>query len=257
MGSVYSQDQFDVRFDWGEAGLRELAPFAGTIVIVDVLSFCTALDIAVSRGATVYPARWKDERAAALADELDALLAVSRDQVSAEHPFSLSPPSLLNLPAASRLVLPSPNGATLSTIAAESGATVFAGCLRNATAVGQACRNRPGNVAVIAAGERWQSTDGPLRPALEDLLGAGAILSAIDAPNPSPEARAAIASFRDARDRLPETIRAAASGRELIEWGYADDVEPAVMLNVSTTVPHLRDGCFVDDSVVGTGGAAG
>ena len=70
MSTVYSQDHFQARFDWGEDGLRALAPFATTIVIVDVLSFSTAVDIAVSRAAAVYPARWKDERAARRAGSL-------------------------------------------------------------------------------------------------------------------------------------------------------------------------------------------
>jgi 2-phosphosulfolactate phosphatase len=248
MSDVYSQNQFEARFDWGEEGLRALAPFAGAVVIVDVLSFTTAVDIAVSRNATVYPARWKDERAARMAAELEAVLAVPRNQVSPERPYALSPPTLRNLPEGSRIVLPSPNGATLSTIAAESGVTVLAGCLRNASAVAGACRDREGGVAVIAAGERWQGTGGLLRPALEDLLGAGAILDALASSSVSPEARAAIAAFRDARDRLPETLRAAAGGRELIEWGYAEDVEVAAELDASTAVPHLRDGYFFNDN---------
>jgi 2-phosphosulfolactate phosphatase len=248
MTNVYSQNHFQTRFEWGEQGLHALAPSAATIVIVDVLSFSTAVDIAVSRGASVYPARWKDERSAQMATSLGAKLAVPRQRVSPEQPYSLSPPTLRSLPPGSRLVLPSPNGATLSTIAAESGATVIAGCLRNATTVGRFCRNQAGEVAVIAAGERWGRSEGSLRPAVEDLIGAGAILDALGSESVSPEAQAAIAAFRSCRESVRETLLDASSGRELIEAGYPLDVEVAAEIDTSTAVPCLHGGCFINDN---------
>lgn len=241
------QSPFDARFEWGEAGLRALAPGVASIVIVDVLSFSTAVDVTVGRRSTVIPYRWKDDSAATFAAEHDAYLAVNRRQVSEEHPYSLSPESLLKLPAGSTIVLPSPNGATLSTLAAGFAATVFAGCWRNASSVAAACRAIGGPVLVIAAGERWgDGGSGSLRPAYEDLIGAGAILSALDAPHPSPEALAAIGAFREGRDTLPERLTACASGRELFELGYGRDVEIAAEYDASTAVPRLRDGGFTD-----------
>jgi phosphosulfolactate phosphohydrolase-like enzyme len=76
-----------------------------------------------------------------------------------------------------------------------------------------------------------------------DLLGAGAILDSMTG-DPSPEARAAIAAFRDAAHRLPEALAECASGRELTEKGRAADVIYAAWLNASATVPVLTDGAF-------------
>src|SRR6478672_42202 len=129
------QDGFSRRFEWGLAGARRFAGGVDVLVVVDVLSFSTSVDVATGRGAEVFPARWRDDRAVDLARDQDAVLAVGRSVVSSDQPYSLSPASLTRIPWGTRLVLPSPNGATICADAADSGAVVFAGCLRNATAV--------------------------------------------------------------------------------------------------------------------------
>ncbi|MEO5901809.1 MAG: 2-phosphosulfolactate phosphatase, partial [Ilumatobacteraceae bacterium] len=107
------------------------------------------------------------------------------------------------------------------------------------------------SIALIAAGERWHGTTGPLRAAVEDLLGAGAILAALDpaasisSPGCSPEAAAARAAFVAARPRLYESLAACASGRELIQRGWSDDVATAAALDVTTAVPLLTAEGFV------------
>jgi 2-phosphosulfolactate phosphatase len=132
-------------------------------------------------------------------------------------------------------------------IAAELGAVVFAGCLRNASSVATACREIGGPTLVIAAGERWEDVaNGPLRPALEDFVGAGAILAALGASNPSPEATAAISVFRDSKAVLHDRIANCASGRELMEAGYRRDVAIAAELDISTAVPRLIDGTYMN-----------
>jgi 2-phosphosulfolactate phosphatase len=155
--------------------------------------------------------------------------------------FSLSPVSLLEIPPGTRLVLPSPNGSAVAAAVATTASVVLAGCLRNATAVAGAAAEAGGGgpVAVVAAGER--RPDGALRPAVEDLLGAGAVLDALGG-RPSPEARAAVAAFRQ-RD-LPRDLLACASGRELAALGRAAEVHLAAEHDVSQVVPVLRDGAF-------------
>ncbi|HET7036001.1 MAG TPA: 2-phosphosulfolactate phosphatase [Thermomicrobiaceae bacterium] len=242
----YDQSAYRTRFEWGPEGVRALAPHSDVVVIVDVLTFSTAVDVAVGQGATVFPYRWRDASAERFAREHDAALAVSRGATSPAHPFSLSPASLQGLAPGARLVLPSPNGATLSLLAAEAGAAVLAGSLRNAAATARAAAALGRRVTVIAAGERWPVSD-TLRPSIEDLIGAGAVLSALDAPEPtlSPEAAIALAAFAAAAPRLRQHLDACASGRELRELGFGQDVAVAAELNASGSVPILRDGAYV------------
>lgn len=161
-----------------------------------------------------------------------------------EGGLSLSPGSVRRVePPPGLLVLPSPNGSTISAALASVVPTVVAACLRNASAVAAWLAARPElTVAVVPAGERWP--DGRLRVAVEDLWGAGAVLSTLVGVGASPEARVAAAAFDAVRPRLAAELRACASGRELIEAGFADDVEVAAELDASTVVPVLVDGVF-------------
>ncbi|MEV4437437.1 2-phosphosulfolactate phosphatase [Streptomyces sp. NPDC049577] len=146
------------------------------------------------------------------------------------------------------MVLPSPNGSAIAAAAGE--ATVIAGALRNASAVGRWLADRSYGtveqpVLVIASGERWP--DGSLRPALEDLLGAGAVIAALRRSGRSqlsPEASMAAAVFDGVTD-VDVTVAACASGQELITSGYADDVAIATELDACDVVPVLVDGAFV------------
>jgi 2-phosphosulfolactate phosphatase len=231
------QSQYDIRFEWGLRGLQAVASDVGAVVIVDVLSFSTCASIATARGATVFPYPWKDDAAADFARSHNAVLAGSRGDPAS--PFSLSPASLTGLTPGVRLVLPSPNGATLCT-EAPATAAVSPGCLRNRRAVARRAQSSRGAIAVIAAGERWP--DYSLRPALEDLIGAGAIIAALSG-NRSPEAAGAEAVFASMAD-LASAVAECASGRELIERGFAEDVGLACQLDADMVAPTLRDGAF-------------
>jgi 2-phosphosulfolactate phosphatase len=238
-GSVFEQVDFRVRFGWGAHDTVRLAPLSDLVVVVDVLRFTTAVTVAVERGAIVYPYRWRDDRALELAARVGAVLAASTDPTGP----SLSPVSLRGLGAGDRLVLPSPNGATLSLAAAEHGAEVVAASLRNASAVGQSPLAAAGVVSVVAAGERWP--DGGLRPCFEDLVGAGAVLSRLPINDLSPEARAAVGAFDAAQASLADRLAECGSGRELIAKGYAADVAMAAELDCSAVCPVLRGGAYV------------
>src|SRR5262245_13320922 len=61
--AFYDQDEFEIRCEWGQRGIEVLAACSDVVIIVDVCSFSTSVDVAVSRGAMVFPYRWKDQTA--------------------------------------------------------------------------------------------------------------------------------------------------------------------------------------------------
>lgn len=236
-GTVFDQLEFDVRCEWGQNGVSQLAPISDVVIIVDVLSFSTSVEIATCRGAVIFPYNRGRDEAAAFAASVGAELAYP--QLNASR-YSLSPQSLTRIPKDTRLVLPSPNGSRLSLGTGRTPA--LAGCLRNHRAVAAAARKYGKRISIIPAGERWR--DGSLRPAFEDWIGAGAIISQL-AGRSSPEARAACAAFRDAQPEVEWRVRQCGSGQELIERGFEESVILAAALDISDCVPALVDGAYV------------
>ena len=225
--------------EWGPTGATAVA--ADVTVVVDILSFTTTVTIAVDRGMTVLPLAWKDDRAVAYAAARDAVLAVGRlEALDPPGGISLSPAAMVSAEAgpAQRIVLPSPNGSRIAFALAETGASVVAASLRNATAVAGhlATLIRSGaTCAVVAAGERWP--DGSLRPCVEDLWGAGAVIAGLTdlgVTGHSVEARVAEAAFRAVRPRIGTELAACAGGIELDAAGFAADVEVAGQLDVTS-----------------------
>ena len=159
----------------GSQGAAAISAGADAVIVVDVLSFTTTLSVAVDADIEVFPFRVRDASAAAFAATRGAMLAVGRREAG-DTGVSLSPLSVRravadgSLTGSSRLVLPSPNGATIGPAAGRGG--------RGARSIGAACATRTGcanwgvkavrgPVGVVAAGEWWPGE--ALRPAVEDL----------------------------------------------------------------------------------------
>lgn len=205
----FDQSTYQVRFEWGVAGLARLAA-TEVVVVVDVLRFSTTVIRAIENG----------EECA-----LDA----------GAHAISI-------------------NGAAVSEAAARTPAMVLLGGLRNAAAVAAAIhaeqerRGERTSIAVIAGGELTDRGPGQtLRFAVEDQLGAGAVIDALGAlgiDHTSPEAAAAGESFRALRRAAAHLLTASGSGRELIERGRRDEVVSAAQVDAASVVPVLREGIF-------------
>ncbi|WP_208978396.1 2-phosphosulfolactate phosphatase [Pseudovibrio denitrificans] len=114
---------------------------------------------------------------------------------------------------------------------------MFAGALRNASAIAAYLAETPGKVLLLAAGEEWP--DSSLRPAFEDQIACGAIAHFLGC-SLSSEASLAHAGYLSCADVLHSALEGCVSGQELTHRGYAADVEWAVQLNAERCVPELR-----------------
>lgn len=213
MTRPFDQSFYQVRCEWGVDGLARLAgAVPDVVVVVDVLRFSTKVTDAVARGETVP----LDEAAHAVSVNGAAVAAAA----SALHPAPL----------------------------------MLLGCLRNASAVARAVlaeqerRDARTSVAVIASGE-LPAADGAggLRFAVEDQLGAGAIIDALaelGIDHSSPEAAAACEAFRGLRRATRHLLTASGSGRELLGRDARADVLNAAEVDATDVVPVLRGGIF-------------
>ncbi|RWR21983.1 phosphosulfolactate phosphohydrolase [Microbacterium enclense] len=196
---AFSQSEYQVRIEWGEAGLHRVAP-AHVVVVVQTLGSTARVLAAVERG------------------EVSPVQADAADRIA---------------------------------LAAErAGAHVVVGGIRNAAAVAahalevQRSRGDRTSIAVIAVGD---SDAGDTRFAVEDLLGAGAVVAALGdlgIDHASPDAAVAGEGFRALRGAVRHLLTASGTGRLRADAGAADLVLAAAARDAASVVPVLRDGVF-------------
>lgn len=232
-----------VRLAWGRRGAQAAAGRGDILVVVDTLRFSTTAATAVHAGALIYPCSLDETAVTALARRVGGEVA-SVLRTSAPGRFTLSPRSYLLVEPGTRVVLPSPNGSTCCQYGSRTPA-LFVGALVNAQAVAGAVSHLLSasqfNVTVLACGERWPvpAEEGVLRFALEDYLGAGALLAALPYRQ-TMEAQACRATFRAMQEQLETVLWECESGQELRAKGLGEDVHHAAQLNVYDTAPVLR-----------------
>lgn len=54
---IFDQSEFEVCCEWGEQGIAQLAPISDVVIIVDLLSFSTCIDIATNNRAIINSAK--------------------------------------------------------------------------------------------------------------------------------------------------------------------------------------------------------
>jgi len=233
------------RLAWGRRGAHVAAKRGDILVVVDTLRFSTAAATAVHRGALLYPCATDEALYTALAQRVGGEVALHHAAAPIFTRYSLSPRSFLTVEPGARVVLPSPNGSTCSQYGSQAPA-LFVGALVNAQAVAGAVSHlltgdSSLNVTVLACGERWRTPDeeGALRFAVEDYLGAGAILSTLSFSQ-TMEAQVCAAAFQAMQGQLGAALWECEGGQELRAKGLGEDVRFAAQLNVYDTAPILR-----------------
>ena len=216
MPQPFDQSAYQVRFEWGVAGLRRLAP-ADVVIVVDVLRFSSTVTDAVASGRTVALADaegWSRNGAAvvaAAAGETTVLLG-----------------SLRNASAVARAVLELQSRRQQRT----SVAVIAAGELTNAGDLRFAVEDQLGAGTIIAA------------------------LSDLGADHTSPEAAAVCESARGLRRAMRHLLTASGSGKEIAEGVAATariegaglvptETAAAAEVDATDVVPLLSDGELV------------
>ena len=139
-----------------------------------------------------------------------------------------------------RLVLTTTNG-TGAIARSAAARAIYVGALVNASAIARAVANDE-SLVLLCAGR----TTGV---ALEDLLGAGAIIAALpagcfDEAQLSDGARLSLDLFRRSKTRLPAFLRECESGRNLLRMGATADVALCAELDRNAVAPRLLRGRF-------------
>jgi hypothetical protein len=116
---------------------------------------------------------------------------------------------------------------------------LLVGSWLNASSVADAAnhiqKQTKADITVIPCGEQWEDIklqEDTLRPAMEDYLGAGAILSYL-AGKKSPEAELCTTAFLHAKQNIDRFIWDCGSGSELRKKGFGSDVTHCSRLNVT------------------------
>lgn len=224
----FAQKSYHCRLDWGQRGALAAAARGDVLVVVDVLRFSTTAATIIARGGSVVLAEWEAGLSSPGPRQSLSLLAYT----------DLSP--------GTTVPLASPNGATCARVGGAVPCLLI-GALVNAAAVARAaaaaaCQGNNAAITVLACGERWESPDvnGDGRWALEDYLGAGAVLSFLPPVlSRSPEAAVCEAAFRAVHADLENVLLGCGSGIELIDKGHEADVRDAARLNRYDAAPVL------------------
>lgn len=247
---MFDQSPYECRVEWGKRGAREAAQRGDVTVIVDVLSFSSTVVSALNQNAIIYPYP-PNLDGMKYAEAVGAEYILGRSEAAKAGKPTLSPVTFNRQHANKSYVLCSLNGAYCSWIASKVPALLI-GSLLNASfvanIVNQIRKKTNANVTVIPCGEKWEEIkehDDPLRPSIEDYLGAGAILSELNGSK-SPEADVCIGAFLHSKHKIEDLLWESGSGRELRYKGFEADVKHCSRLNVFENVPILINNRFVD-----------
>ena len=211
-----------------------------TVVVFDVLRATTTMAAALAAGVEEIRVFGSlDEAARAAAAHPGARILCGEENCLPPAGFDLgnSPGAFRRELHAGRTAYMSTTNGTRAIVAARGARTVFAGALVNASAVARAVAAAGADVTLLCAG-----TGGAA--AMEDVIGAGAVMAALGRSFPtSPESDAAPiarrlfeAAAHDLRAALTESL----GGRNVIAAGLLEDIAFAARLDALDVVGFVE-----------------
>jgi 2-phosphosulfolactate phosphatase len=208
------------------------------VVVLDVLRATTTMIAALAHGVReirVFP----DTQSARQAAKAQAgAVLCGEEQCLKPSGFDLgNRPGEFNVEHAGRTVFMSTTNGTRAIIAARGAAKVLVGGLVNASAVAKQIRRLGRDVILLCAGTNGQV-------AMEDVIGAGAILEALgsEIQLETDAARLALRVFRSARENLRDALRESAGGVNVIRAGLDGDIDYAARIDSHQVVGMVLEG---------------
>ncbi|WZH37603.1 MAG: 2-phosphosulfolactate phosphatase [Microbacterium enclense] len=172
------------------------------------------------------------------------------DVVVIVQTLGLSSDALAAIETGETLAVEGLSAESLVRAAAEGGTHVVVGGIRNAAAVAehilgvQRARAARTSVALIAVGYPGDTDAAALRFAVDDLLGAGAVIAALGdlgIDHASPDAAVAGEGYRALRGATRHLLSASGTGRALADAGRSRVVRDAAARDAASVVPVLVD----------------
>ena len=200
--------------------------FAGrSVVVFDVLRATTTMTAALAadvREIHVFQDTAAVRRRASELGPSSAALMCGEEQCLRPEGFDLgNSPAAFTREYADRTVFMSTTNGTRAILAAREAAQLFVGALVNASAVASVLAEVGLDVTLLCAG-----TNG--RVAIEDVIGAGAVLAAlnrkISTVPASDAARVAVHLFESSKNDLPRALAEGDGGRNIIAAGLGEDI---------------------------------
>jgi 2-phosphosulfolactate phosphatase len=195
-------------------------------VVFDVLRATTTISAALAAGVReIYLFETLEVARSAASAHKGARLLCGEAQCLPPAGFDLgnSPGQFNESHRDATLFMCTTNG-TRGLLAARSSAALLTGAIVNASAVATELRRMGRDVTLLCAG-----TNGNM--AMEDVLGAGAVLDVLDCDLADDAGRLALRLFRACRDDLPAVLRDTDGGRNVLAAGLAPDIDFAARLN--------------------------
>ena len=211
-----------------------------TVVVFDVLRATTTVAAALAAGVgeiRVFGSLAEAARAAAAHEGARILCGEENCLPPAGFDLGNSPGAFRREMHAGRTAYMSTTNGTRAIVAARAAANVFAGAIVNASAVARAAAAADADVTLLCAG-----TGGAV--AMEDVIGAGAVMAALGRNSPiSPESDTALiarrlyeAASQDLRAALTESL----GGRNVIAAGLLEDIAFAARLDALDVVGFVE-----------------